>query len=705
MVVSADLLRTGWRFHEAGDLPRAEAAYRQLVRQEPDNAQGWYLLGALYQSEGALPAAADCLEQALRLRPAYPEALNYRGIVCARQGQLAEAAARFREALRLKAGDAETQTNLAVALVRQGQRAEAAALLHAVLQRRPDYARAHAYLRQAQPPPAPAGADAGAAAAGHNDAGVGYRRQGRLDEAARCFRQALELRPDFPEAYANLGLVLAGQGAWDEAVACCQQALRLRPDCAEAFNNLGLALRGQRRYAEAEASYRQALGLRPGSAEVHSNLGVVLVDLQQLDEAQDCFARAVRLKPDYAEAHSHLGAILCRLGQPEQALVSLRQALQLRPDFAEALNNLGLALRDLGRFEEALRSFQDALQVKPDCAEAHVAAAAIRLQLGDFDKGWPDYEWRWQLPDAPSRNFPQPLWDGSPLAGRRILLYAEQGLGDTFQFVRYARLVQERGGTVIVECQRFLRRILAGCPGIDELVGEGEPLPPHDVRAPLMSLPLLFGTRIETIPATIPYLTADPVLVEQWRGRFAALAGFKIGINWQGNPQFRFDKQRSFTVTEFAPLAAVPGVQLVSLQHGPASEQLRAVAAQWPITDLGGRLDEEAGPFMDRAAVLMHLDLVVTSDTSIAHLAGALGVPVWVALGKAPYWCFLLEREDTPWYPTMRLFRQERTGEWGPVFERIAEAVRARSVSEGQERPALPLRARAVPGADTRRGA
>ncbi len=520
--MTADLLTAGWQFHQAGDLPRAEDAYRQLVRQQPDNAQGWYLLGALCQARGDLAAAAGHLEQALRLRPAFAEAIHSRGIVHARQGQLAEATARFREALHLKPGDAEMQTNLGVALARQGEYADAVAVLQAVLRQRPHYARAQTHL---------------------------------------------------------------------------------------------------------------------------------------------------------AEAHSNLGTILCYHGQLEAAAEQLREALRLRPQFAEACNNLGTVLRELGDFPEALTQFALALRLKPDYADAHVNAAGVWLLLGDFARGWPAYEWRWQLPNGPRRALTQPRWDGSPVAGRTILLYPEQGLGDTLQFIRYARLLQEQGARVVVECQKPLLRLLARCPGIDQLVAQGDLPPRHDICTPLLSLPYHFETTLDTIPADVPYLEADPALVEHWRQELAARPGFKIGITWQGNPAYPADRQRSIPLAAFAPLAEVRGVRLVSLQKGPGSEQLAAFAEKWPVLDLGSRLDAAAGPFMDTAAVMKNLDLVVTSDTSIPHLAGALGVPVWVALAKVPDWRFLLERRDSPWYPTLCLFRQEQRGDWRPVFERIAQTV------------------------------
>jgi hypothetical protein len=457
--------------------------------------------------------------------------------------------------------------------------------------------------------------------------------------------------------------------------------VRLRPHLAVVHNNLGVTLQEQKRLREALASFDRAVQLDPGYAEAHGNRGATLWYLKRLEEAVISLREALRLRPDFAEALHNLGCVLYALGRSDEAVVSLREAIRLQPGSSKAFHNLGNALRALGRFDEALASYAEVQRLRPDFADPRWASSLIWLLLGDFDKGWREYEWRWHVPSfsmCPSGCSTQPRWDGSPLAGRRILLCAEQGLGDTFQFVRYAPLVKERGGTVILECQKPLRKILAGCPGIDELVVRGDPLPPHDVCAPLMSLPRLFQTRLDTIPATIPYLKADPALVEQWRRELAAFSGLKVGITWRGNPEHPNDRQRSIPLQEFAQLAGVPGVQLVSLQHGPGSEQLAGVAGHWRVSDLGGRLDEVAGPFMDRAAVMSNLDLVVACDTSIAHLAGALGVPVWVALPQVPDWRWQLGREDSPWYPTMRLFRQERQREWGPVFQDMARAVQQR---------------------------
>jgi hypothetical protein len=332
----------------------------------------------------------------------------------------------------------------------------------------------------------------------------------------------------------------------------------------------------------------------------------------------------------------------------------------------------GFALPEQGQHAEAANCFQAALRIRPDYAEAHVALAFTHLIQGDFEKGWPEYEWRWRLERFPSRNFCQPRWDGSPLAGRAILLYTGQGLGDTIQFVRYAPFLKQYGGRVLLEAPPCLVPLLRSCPGIDNLLAAGEELPPFDCHAPLMSLPGIVKTTLATIPAEIPYLAADPALERKWQRELELYTGYKIGIAWQGDPQNERDRARSLPLIQLAPLGRLDGVVLFSLQKGPGREQIQSLGKPFAVVDLGDRIDGPAGAFMDTAAIMKHLDLVITSDTSIAHLAGALGIPVWLAVCFMPEWRWLLEREDSPWYPSMRLFRQSEPGDWPGVFQRMA---------------------------------
>jgi Flp pilus assembly protein TadD len=471
--------------------------------------------------------------------------------------------------------------------------------------------------------------------------GDAFYRQGKFAEAAAEYRRALELDPSDADAHNNLGAALADLNQLDEALACYQSALRLRPDFPDAQYNLGNALTELKRFEEAAASYRAAL----------------------------------RLRPEFVPAHINLGNALRRWGRLAESAASYRAALRLRPDSFLAWNNLGLTLADSGQFEDALAHYDQALRLNPDYAEAHRNRSLVWLLRGDWSRGWSEYEWRWQCHDMLPPKLPKPAWDGSPLNGRRLLIYTEQGLGDTLDFVRFARLVRGRGGFVILAAPERLHAILADCAGVDRLVSRERVWLDFDVHCPLLSLPLFFGITPTTIPAPVPYLRAEPDRVAHWKRELAGVRGYRVGIAWQGSPTYSYDRVRSIPLLHFAPLAAIEGVRLISLQQGAAPPG--DVSAAVPRVELGDRLDESAA-FVDTAAVMQNLDLVITCDSSVAHVAGALGVEVWVALSFVPDWRWLLGRDDTPWYPTMRLFRQERLDDWDGVFARIAAALRAR---------------------------
>jgi tetratricopeptide (TPR) repeat protein len=496
--------------------------------------------------------------------------------------------------------------------------------------------------------------------------GVVANQVGKHAIAVEYIQRAIESNQAVADFHNNLGTAYSALGRLPDAIACYRRALQLKPDHADAHYNLGHAAKQQGNLDEAAASYRRALELKPANAVAQNNLGIVLDEQSKPDEAVACYRRALELKPDYAEAHSNLGNALNERGNPDEAAACCRRALELKPDSVEAYNNLGNALKDQGELEKAAACWRRALELKPDHAAVHYNQSLVLLMKGDFAHGWPEYQWRWRT--KPWHRFSQPLWDGRPLEGRTILLYAEHGLGDALQFVRYAALVKQRGGTVVVECPRSLVSLLTSCAGVDRLLERGVELPPFDVQAPLSSLPGVFHTTLGDIPANVPYLFADPTLIERWRAELGPFAGLKVGIFWQGTTR---NPARSIPLACFESLAGVPGVQFFSLQKGAGVEQLRDVAGRWPIVDLGGRLDD----FMDTAAVMSNLDLVITCDTAVAHLAGALGVVVWTALPSVPDWRWLLDRGDSPWYPTMRLFRQERRGDWQGVFQRIQAAL------------------------------
>ena len=390
------------------------------------------------------------------------------------------------------------------------------------------------------------------------------------------------------------------------------------------------------------------------------------------DEAIACLRTLLKTRPDLAAAHNNLGLAWAGKQDYGKAVQCFREALRIRRDFAEAYCNLGTSLIIQGDARGGEAAIEEALRIRPDFALAHVNRAAVWLRRGDFERGLPEFEWR-RLGAA---NLPAqvqaPLWDGAASGDNSILLIAEHGIGDTLQFVRYAPLVRRHCGKVVLYCRKNLIPLLRQCPGIDRCASPDEALPRCDFQAPLMSLPLLLGTTLLTVPADVPYVHARRDLADTWRERFSRYSGFKIGIGWQGNPRYPTDDLRSIPVRHFRPLARVPRVALFSLQKGAGADQLAGLGPDFPVVEFGGEFDASTGAFMDTAAVMYSLDLVITSDTAVAHLAGAMGIPVWVALCKSADWRWLEERDDSPWYPTMRLFRQAELGDWGALFERMA---------------------------------
>lgn len=471
------------------------------------------------------------------------------------------------------------------------------------------------------------------------------------------------------------GIEFHKRGELDEAIACYRRALAVDPYLVEAHCNLAAALRARGQDAEAKQSYLQAVQCNPRVVEAQFQLGVLLEFENDTAAAIECYQNAIRHQPDHVGAYFNLGMIYKMQGDIDRGIECYRKALEFQPNFAVALNNLGTLLKIQSRIAEARACFEQALRIDPGYVEARCNQALLLLAEGDYAAGWPLYELRTASPEFSQRSFDKPRWRGEALAGRTLLVHYEQGLGDTMQFVRFVPLLAQRGESIILEVQPQLVPLLkqSGLGEIVRIVGEGEPLGPFGAYVPLVSLPAILGTTPESIPAAGGYLAANPRLVDHWRGVLGDARALKVGIAWQGTPTFLGDRFRSMSLAEFAPLA-LPGVELVSLQKGPGVEQLAEIGDQFHVRDLG-RIDEEHGAFMDTAAIIKNLDLVVTCDSAIGHLAGGLGVDVWIALMLVPDWRWMLARSDSPWYASARLFRQQRLGDWPGVFGQMADAL------------------------------
>ncbi len=492
---------------------------------------------------------------------------------------------------------------------------------------------------------------------------------GRLNEAEQVYRQILATEPRHADSLHMLGVLALQAGHAAAALELFDGAIAMRPLIAPYHVHRAHALLALGRPLEAIPACRIALRTRSNNAEAWQVLGHAHTDALQPGDALRAYREAVRLKPDLPDLFNNLGTALRNIGALEEAEQRLREAVRRAPGDEGARLNLSSVLKELGKTDDAEALLVAALRLQPSDPVLLYNMALLLLLTGRDQEAWPGWEQRFAARAIPNRGLPFPQWDGAPLNGRALLVYAEQGLGDTIQFCRYLPALR---GNVLFEAPPRLRRLLSTLPGAPPMVVPGGTMPHVDLVCPLMSIPARIGA---PIPLTIPYLSAEPERVTRWQERIGA-NGFKIGIAWQGNPGRTEDLGRSMKLREFGPLAAIAGARLISLQKNDGTDQLDDGP---PVETLGPDFDAGPDGFLDTAAAMMSLDLIVTSDTSIAHLAGALGRPVWVALRKVPDWRWQLRREDSPWYPTMRLFRQTERDDWGPVFAAMAEAIGAKS--------------------------
>ena len=584
----------------------------------------WNILGAANKGLGRVQAASVAFKKVTVLNPTYAAGFNNLGAAFKEQGKLDEAIASYNKALSLKT----------------------------------DYVEAHYNM------------------------GNALQAKGMLDEAVVSFNKALSLKPDYAEAYNNMGNALKEKGMLDEAIASFNKALSLKPDYAEAYCNIAIALHDKGVLDEAISFYDKALLLNTDYVEAYYNLAIALHDKGMLDEAISSFNKALSLKPDYAEAYNNMGIALKEKGMLDEAISSFNKALSFKPDYAEAYNNIGIALHDKGVLDEAVVSFNKALSFKPDYAEAHKNLALSYLLRGNLGKGFFLHEWRMKEGKPPARPPRKEfIWDGkTSVKGKNFLIYEEQGLGDIIQFCRYLPLLEQKGAHVTFKLKSNLHKLLKTMEGdtvlVDQVSGEEQ----VDFEASLLSLPFLFGTNLKTIPSMQSYLFADQNKVALWANKIPQDT-FKIGICWQGSTG-RIDRGRSFPLSLFATLSTLPNIQLINLHKGEGQSQIEKI--NFDLTSFGEGFDAGNDSFLDTAAVMRNCDLIITSDTAVAHLAGALGCNTWVVLKHIPDWRWMLNRSDSPWYPTMTLYRQKNPGNWDSVFEVINRDLRFLLDTKGQ---------------------
>ncbi|MDR3569057.1 MAG: tetratricopeptide repeat protein [Syntrophobacteraceae bacterium] len=506
----------------------------------------------------------------------------------------------------------------------------------------------------------------------------------RYGQALAMMRRVIALKPDHGKAYHGIARILKDRGDPAGALDALKEALKINPQDIDVLTDLGNTLKELNRLPEASLCHEQALRLAPENHKVLNNLGVVRFLGYDPEGAETFYRAALAVRPDFPEALSNLATIRRLQGDLDTSISCCQKALALRPDYPEAFNNLGNALKDGGRPGDAVAAYEKAVGLKPEDGDFHMNLGMALLGLGRFEKGWREYRWRWKSPQL-SRSFPafeKPEWEGEPGDGRVILVHAEQGFGDTLQFCRYAPLIRERGFHVIMRVQRPLARLIESLRGVEKVISEDAPPTDFDLHCPMMSLPFALRTTLETIPAELPYLSADPADVQMWRDRLGALPGgeLRVGLVWAGSSRSRSpdliatDRARSLSPEKLASLLGVEGVRFFSLQKDGARAPDDFHLADWM---------ERCKDFADTAALIMNLDLVIGVDTAVAHLAGALGRPFWLLNRFTSCWRWLAGRNDSPWYPgALRIFRQKQRGDWDEVISRVRKALAEKASQE-----------------------
>ena len=670
-------------FHRQGQLAKALALYEELLAFVPDHVDALHLSGLIAAQTNNQRKAVELIGKAIAIYPGNPAFYWNRGLALQELNEFEEAVASFDNAIAIKPDFYDAYVNRGFALLGLKKFDAALESFDNAISLKPDN---HI---------------------SHFNRGYALQNLGKLEAAIECFDQAISLKPDVPEAYSNRGMALQELKKLNEALSSYNKAISIKPDFAEAYSNRGNTLQQLKQYDTALASYDKAISIKPDFAEAYFNRGNTLQELKQYDAALESFDKAIALKPDYHQACYNRGTlfhelkqldaalasyeqtislkpdyhqayvnravVLKLLKQPDSALASFDKAISLKPDYADAYSNRGNLLHEQLRLDEALASYDKAISLKPDFADAYWNKSLTLLLSGNFRQGWELYEWRWKKEKftSPRRDFTQPIWLGEgSIAGKTILLHSEQGLGDTIQFCRYVPLVADLGARVILETDCSLAGILDGLRGLSQQLVKGSTLPDFDCHCPLMSLPLAFKTDIDTIPFSRQYLKCVPDKLSQWKKRLGKQTKPRIGLAWSGSIMHSNDHNRSIPLSAMS-MHLPKGFTYVSLQKDVRDIDKPTLESNPNILHFGDELKD----FTDTAALCELMDVVISVDTSVAHVNAALGNPTWVLLPFSPDWRWLLDRDDSPWYPDVRLFRQQKPDDWAEAFEKLKSAL------------------------------
>jgi len=632
------LIKQGFTFHQQGKFEEARIIYAQILKIQPNHFDALHLMGALLAQTKEFKQAIDFLSKALKINPNHASCNYNLGNALKELKRFNEALSSFDQAITIRPDYAEAYSNRGNILKDLKFFEQALASYNRAIGIRPDYAEAY------------------------SNRGIILQELKRFDEALESFDHAIRIKPNYAEAYFNRGNALQDLKRSDEACFNFNKAISIKPDSAETFSNRGLALQALRRFDEALDSFDQAISIRPNFVEAHSNRGLALQALRRFDEALDSFNQAISIQSDSSEAYSNRGITLQSLNRLDDALTSYNQAISIRPDYAEAYSNRGFAFQALNRLDDALTSYNQAIVIKPDYAEAHWNLSLCHLLAGNFNDGWQGYEWRWKRESftSPKRNFPQPLWLGTEsIKDKTILLHAEQGLGDAIQFSRYVPLVAKLGAKIILEAHAPLLKLLMNIDGVEKVFSHDEALPDFDYQCPLMSLPLAFKTvssKTFPPPQCIP---RDNVKSLKWQTILGQKKNPRVGIVWSGSTSHTNDHNRSLLLAELISYFP-PNIDYICLQKEVREIDRRLPTQHLEIKYFCDLLDD----FTETAALCEAMDLVIGVDTSIVHLAATLGKPTWVLLPFSPDWRWLLNRDDSPWYESVKLYRQDKINQW-----------------------------------------